>query len=92
VQRFLAWIECENFSSSTNNETALPGPFVLTSVLSEWQAKQSELSMARRALRGPQTQCQQQATLPAIVHRCITVLPAQQEVHAKVGETTEANR
>src|SRR5271169_325231 len=46
VQRFLEWIEALNFASSTNNETALPAALVLTSDMSEWQTKQSALSMA----------------------------------------------
>src|ERR1017187_7028027 len=87
VHRFLEWIDPLNFSSSTNSDTARPAALVLTSVLSEWQAKQSALSMARPGGGGHKQKTRRQTHAPRHMSRPrITVQPTQQEVHAVVGE------
>jgi hypothetical protein len=47
VQVLLAWIEVAYLAASTNRFTDFPAASFLVSVLSSWQEKQSELSMAR---------------------------------------------
>src|ERR1017187_1080973 len=87
VQRFLAWIEALNFASSTNNETALPAALVLVSDISEWQTKQSALSMARARDTGHKQRVSMQThAAHHLSGPCITVQPTQQEVHAVVGK------
>src|ERR1035441_8435694 len=87
VQRFLAWIDVLNFSSSTNSETALPVAFVLLSDMSEWQTKQSVLSIARACETGHKQRVSMQThAAHHLSGPCIAVQPTQQEVHAVVGE------
>lgn len=41
MHEFVWWTEAENFASSTNNEVTFPAEFVMASVLSAWQTRQS---------------------------------------------------
>src|ERR1017187_1326853 len=87
VQRFLAWIDALNFSSSTNNETAVPAVLVLVSDMSEWQTKQSALSMARACDTGhKQSVSMQTHAAHHLSGPRIAVQPTQQEIHAVVGK------